>query len=302
MHRSKIEWCDFSAGYANFVRRGKAKGECEISPSCTNCYVKRYWRINPDAWPDKTTWYPEKLKQLSRCRPRPNEKPYRRGPGSKPMVFVCDTGDLFHRRVPADFVFSALDVMYEREDIDWQILTKRHQRAHHLIIEWLKARDLGRLPPWMWIVFTIENQEWLEQRLPYLIYIPATVRGISFGPLLGPIDILNSGMWDWRYTHDYWKTMFPDVGPPIHWFAVEGESRERGAVGRYMSPDWVRSLRDQAKQAGVAFLLKQWGDYKPQTTAEHNQLLAAWWDPGQFRGGRMLDGQMWNEFPKEALT
>lgn len=301
MHRSEIEWTDYSAGYANFVRRGKKAGECECSPGCAHCYVTRYWRINPDAWPDETTWYPEKLKQLSRCQPRPGSTPYRRGPGSKPMVFVCDTGDLFHDRVPVDFVFSALDVMYERQDIDWQILTKRHQRAHHLIIEWLKARDLGRLPPWMWIMFTIENQEWLEQRLPYLVYIPATVRGLSLGPLLGPVDVIDSGMWDWRYTYDYWRAVFPDAGPPIHWFAVEGESRERGAIGRRMSPDWVRSLRAQANQAGVAFLLKQWGDYRP-TDEERKEWLGAGWDPAQRRGGRTLDGQVWNEFPKEALT
>ena len=30
-----------------------------------------------------------------------------------------------------------------------------------------------------------------------------------------------------------------------------------------MHPTWVRSLRDQAEAAGVAFMFKQWGAWKP---------------------------------------
>jgi protein gp37 len=131
------------------VRRGKKPGECEVSIGCASCYVTRIWRRNPDAWPDLTTWYPDKLDQLRRCRPRPGKTPYRRGPDSRPLVFVCDTGDLFHARVPAAFIFEALDVMAERSDIDFQVLTKREHRAHGLILEWLKSRDWARLPPWM---------------------------------------------------------------------------------------------------------------------------------------------------------
>ena len=49
------------------------------------------------------------------------------------------------------------------------------------------------------------------------------------------------------------------------------------ATGR-STPDWIRSLRDQATAAGVAFF-KQWGG--PTPTA----------------GRRLLDGRTWDRFP-----
>lgn len=45
-------------------------------------------------------------------------------------------------------------------------------------------------------------------------------------------------------------------GPRIHWVIAGGES---GPHARPMHPDWVRSLRDQCAEAGVAFFMKQMG-------------------------------------------
>ena len=50
---------------------------------------------------------------------------------------------------------------------------------------------------------------------------------------------------------------------------------ESGAGARPMHPDWARSLRDQCKAAGVPFLFKQWGEWKPisqMDEAEHGPL------------------------------
>ena len=46
-----------------------------------------------------------------------------------------------------------------------------------------------------------------------------------------------------------------------------------------MDPDWVRSIRDQCRASGVAFLHKQWGEYFPVPVMED---LA-------FAGGRAID-------------
>ncbi|MDE2105739.1 MAG: DUF5131 family protein [Patescibacteria group bacterium] len=43
---------------------------------------------------------------------------------------------------------------------------------------------------------------------------------------------------------------------------------------------WVRSLRDQCQAAGVSFFLKQWGGPSPKS------------------GGRLLDGQTWDQYPE----
>jgi len=46
----------------------------------------------------------------------------------------------------------------------------------------------------------------------------------------------------------------------IDWVIVGGES---GPNARPMHPNWARSLRDQCQDAGVSFLMKQWGEWKP---------------------------------------
>jgi len=63
----------------------------------------------------------------------------------------------------------------------------------------------------------------------------------------------------------------------IDWLIVGGES---GAGARPMRPDWARHLRDRALAAHVAFFFKQWGGRTPKS------------------GGRELDGQTWDEYPR----
>ena len=51
-----------------------------------------------------------------------------------------------------------------------------------------------------------------------------------------------------------------------------------------MDPDWVRSIRDQCLDAGVAFFFKQWGGRTPKAH------------------GRELDGAMHDEMPQVAVA
>ena len=65
----------------------------------------------------------------------------------------------------------------------------------------------------------------------------------------------------------------------IDWLITGGES---GFGHRPCDPAWVRSLRDRCQDAGVAFFHKQWGGRTPKA------------------GGRLLDGQTWDQFPQTA--
>jgi protein gp37 len=65
----------------------------------------------------------------------------------------------------------------------------------------------------------------------------------------------------------------------IDWVIVGGES---GPGARPMQVEWVREIRDQCRRATVAFFFKQWGGRTPKS------------------GGRQLDGQEWNEWPREC--
>ena len=62
----------------------------------------------------------------------------------------------------------------------------------------------------------------------------------------------------------------------IHWVIAGGES---GARHRPVEPVWVEELRDECEAANVPFFFKQWGGRTPKA------------------GGRLLDGQTYDEMP-----
>src|SRR5437016_5107248 len=67
----------------------------------------------------------------------------------------------------------------------------------------------------------------------------------------------------------------------IHWVIVGGES---GPGRRPMAAVWASDIRDQCLRAGVPFFFKQWGGRTPKA------------------GGRLLDGQEWDEMPLSRPT
>ena len=75
----------------------------------------------------------------------------------------------------------------------------------------------------------------------------------------------------------------------ISWVIVGGES---APAARAMNPKWVRSLRDHAVAAGVAFFFKQWGNWSP--TGEDDEKLVRL---TKKESGRLLDGRTWDELP-----
>jgi protein gp37 len=93
--------------------------------------------------------------------------------------------------------------------------------------------------------------------------VPANVRFLSCEPLLGPLRLDLQG---------------------IHWVIVGGES---GPRARPMKAEWVRDIRRQCEEAGVAFFFKQWGAF--------NEAGAK---VGKGRAGRILAGCVWNAMPK----
>jgi protein gp37 len=106
----------------------------------------------------------------------------------------------------------------------------------------------------VWMGVSVENQDYAH-RVDYLRRVPAKVRFLSCEPLLGPLDL------DLEH---------------IHWVIVGGES---GQGHRPIEAKWVRSLREQARAADIAFFFKQWGGIRPKAR------------------GRELDGQTYDEMP-----
>jgi protein gp37 len=146
------------------------------------------------------------------------------GPGRK---------DLWHARIPADFIQRVFDVMVDTPQHTYQLLTKRPRRLTRM------AASL----PWprnVWVGVSVERQE-QAWRVAELRKVPAAVRFISAEPLIGPLDLDLAGM---------------------DWLIAGGES---GANRRPMDERWVLNLRDQCVSSGTAFFFKQWGGAHPKT-------------------------------------
>lgn len=184
--------------------------------------------------------------------------------------------------------------------------------------------------PNVWLGVSVEDQKRADLRIPALVDTAAAVRFLSCEPLLGPVDIkgflradvcrCRCGNWE-RDGHIH--QMCPDCGSPwtqkpgsrIDWVIAGGES---GRGARPMSPDWVRSLRDQCAAADVPYLFKQWGEYAPtgyMAIGARQKGCAFVGDPiddlghrwgmrrvGKGNAGRELDGRTWDEFPKAVAS
>jgi protein gp37 len=166
-----------------------------------------------------------------RLRPERLDQPLRwRRPR---VIFVNSMSDLFHERVPLDFVQEVFAVMREANRHVFQILTKRHERLAQLApeIDW---------PQNVWMGVSVENNRWAI-RADALRSVPAAVRFVSAEPLLGAVDALN---------------LFG-----IDWLIAGGES---GPRHRAVREEWLIDLRDRCAEAGVAFFFKQWGGRTPK--------------------------------------
>ena len=79
----------------------------------------------------------------------------------------------------------------------------------------------------------------------------------------------------------------------LHWVIASGES---GGGARPTHPGWIRGLRDQCIDAGVAFHCKQWGVWQPRE-AGGDGAAASFVRMSKKRAGRTLDCRIWIELP-----
>jgi len=268
--QSAISWCDYSGGGLNFVT-----GCTPVSEGCKNCYAKAiYDRFVRDF--SKVIYHPDKLDRLRRKR-FPKHSP-KRGKPHKPMCFIVDMGDLFHGDVPAGFILDALEMMVNRKDITWQILTKRVSKMQAIVLRFCDSDWYGgeALPENVWLGVSIENQQRADERIPILLDTPAQVRFVSLEPMLGPID-MREYLWEPRgvehvmyMTHDMALDAEnpalegePFAGPietvwepsdAIQWIIVGAES---GPHRRPFDPAWAKDIYDQCGEARVSFFGKQ---------------------------------------------
>jgi protein gp37 len=230
-YRSSIEWTD--ATWNPIV------GCTKISPGCKNCYAEtlaeRFRGVpgHPFERGFDLRLVPEKLSDpLAWRTPR--------------KIFTCSMSDVFHERVPLEYVRQIFDVMNSASWHIFQVLTKRSARLAQLSDSFEWTRNI-------WMGVSVENAGY-TQRVRDLITVPAAVHFLSLEPLLGPVPDL------------------PLEG--IDWVIVGGES---GLKARPMEVGWAREIQEQCNKAGVPFFLKQLGGRRAKRGGEDAILDGRQW-------------------------
>jgi len=156
-------------------------------------------------------------------------------------------GDIFHERVPDQYIEQVYNVMLQckldKLGHKFLVLTKRPKRLTYIAAMYTNiGHFLGVLPGVdlfenIWHGISCENQSMLEWRLPDLIGAHVSHRFISFEPLLGPID-------------------FQGRRPNIDW-AIIGSESITGKPGRECRREWVAILLGQLNFFGIPVYVKQ---------------------------------------------
>lgn len=144
------------------------------------------------------------------------------------IVFVNSMSDLFHEKVPLDYIQKVFKVMKDNPQHIFQILTKRAENLYNLNyeLEWTSN---------IWMGVSVENLKVVE-RIDFLRKTEAFTKFLSCEPLLGPLTNINL--------------------VDVDWVIVGGES---GRKPRPMHQDWVIDIKNQCKEQSIPFFFKQWG-------------------------------------------
>lgn len=222
-------------------------GCTKISAGCKHCYAERMARrLHGMGMPGYENGF-----RLRLIPERLNEPLLRRKPT---VYFVNSMSDLFHEKVPFEFIRRVFDVMGRARQHTFQVLTKRPSR----MAKFCKGIEV---PANVWLGTSVENRRHGVPRIDHLRDVEAAVRFLSIEPLLEDLGTLDlSG---------------------ISWVIVGGES---GPGARPMQPGWIDPIKAQCDQAGAAFFFKQWGAWGPDGARRSKKAN------GRTYQGRVWDG------------
>ena len=198
------------------------------SEGCQNCYAffldKRYGRDTNEVARNKSGFDAPVKKDKNGN--------YKMPAGAN--IRVCMSSDFFIEEADA-WRDEAWAVIRQRPDMMFSLLTKRAERiADHLPADWGEG--------WANVTFAVscENQKRLDERLPYLLAVPAKHRWISLKPFIGEVNLapyLAEGK--------------------VEWVLAGGENY----LGcRPLHYEWVKAAFEECKRNNVKFTFGQTGN------------------------------------------
>ncbi|MEZ4772400.1 MAG: phage Gp37/Gp68 family protein [Bacteroidia bacterium] len=215
MKLSKIEWTE--------ATWNPSTGCNKVSAGCKFCYAEvmsnRLQAMGTRGYENgfEFTLVPERL-----TMPLKIKKPTK--------FFVNSMSDLFHEKMPFDYLDSVFEVISNTPHHTYQILTKRP----HILINYTTTR---KIPNNVWMGVSVENPA-QKFRIDLLRSVDASIRFLSLEPLLEDLGEINL--------------------EGIDWVIVGGES---GNKARPMEHSWIENIQSQCEEEKVAFFFKQWGTW-----------------------------------------
>jgi len=304
---SPIEWTDASWPIV---------AGCEFaSPECTNCYaLLDSWRMAHNPNPkihraffgtvDKTEKGHLVWSGIVRTLPLRLSWPLKWKRARR--IFVCNLADLFHPKVPFEFIAAAWCVMMIGRQHTFQVLTKHPERMQAFLTwlddktaeVWNKGQDqrsfgeirvellleyaryampaeprlLGKFPAPEWplpnvhLGVTAGDQKRADERIPILMVTLAAKRFLSYEPAIGAVDLRNLRGGQYDALTGSRKASDGEIFAGAHGLDWVIAGGESGARARAPDPDWFRKVRDDCAEAGVPFHFKQWGVWYPCET------------------------------------
>ena len=251
MQKTEIPWTDFSWNPACGCPE-------PISEGCAACWARKLHNQRHKAYlagKKLPVQYAKPFEEIQLFTDRLNEPLHKKKPCK---IAVCLMGDLF--AYPFEFIDRVALIMSMAEQHTYQILTKRAERALAVHKRWLNKNDTNNLfRSNVHLGVSVENQKRADERIPILLQIPG-IKFLSLEPLLGPMDIrLIEGYTIKTVRVEDGKTPCYrnlDTAGHLNHIIIGAESIG-GAAGRECKLEWIESLVEQAKAAGVPCGVKQ---------------------------------------------
>lgn len=203
-------------------------GCVRVSPGCANCYMyfldRQRGQDGRHIYRTSSFDYPLQRDQAGRYRVQSGE-----------LIRVCMTSDFFLAEAD-EWREEAWNIMYQRPDVIFFLLTKRPERIRaHLPSDWGEGWEN------VWLNVTCENQAMADRRMPVLLDVPAKHKGVMCAPLIGPVSLmpyLQSGV--------------------IEQVICGGENYDGARPCHY---EWVKQLHDECLTHRIAFSFIETGTH-----------------------------------------
>lgn len=148
-------------------------------------------------------------------------------------IRVCLTSDFFLAEADG-WRNAAWDIMRQRPDVGFYLLTKRPERAEKCLPpDWDDGADN------IFLSVTAENQARADERIPMLAELPFKHKGVMTAPFIGRISL-----------QKYLEQGF------IEQVVAGGENYDGARVLKY---EWVKNLYDECRAADVTFCFIETG-------------------------------------------